>query len=126
MPTTASARPSVRPDVRSGEHLGGEVGGADSTGKPGGQQPAELAQGPVRVVVVLQPRPHEAQPRDQGGDLVLVSDDTMRDGSSRVADVERVAGTYRQRRFPEPSIARWFATDFGRLPTPAHLRENAR
>ncbi|TDQ04462.1 helix-turn-helix transcriptional regulator [Labedaea rhizosphaerae] len=32
----------------------------------------------------------------------------------RVDDVERVAGTYRPHEFPETSIARWFATDFGR------------
>lgn len=32
----------------------------------------------------------------------------------RVDDVERVPGTYRPHEFPETSIARWFATDFGR------------
>jgi predicted DNA-binding transcriptional regulator YafY len=32
----------------------------------------------------------------------------------RVDDVERVPGTYRPHEFPETSIARWFASDFGR------------
>jgi predicted DNA-binding transcriptional regulator YafY len=34
----------------------------------------------------------------------------------RVTDVERIPGTYRRRRFPDDSIGRWFATDFGRQP----------
>jgi predicted DNA-binding transcriptional regulator YafY len=34
----------------------------------------------------------------------------------RIADVERVAGTYRHREFPAASVARWFATDLGNKP----------
>lgn len=34
----------------------------------------------------------------------------------RVDDVERVPGTYQPHEFPETSIARWFATDFGLAP----------
>ena len=33
----------------------------------------------------------------------------------RISGVERVPGTYRRREFPDASIGRWFATDFGRL-----------
>lgn len=34
----------------------------------------------------------------------------------RLDEVERVPGTYQHREFPYPSIADWFATDFGRVP----------
>lgn len=32
----------------------------------------------------------------------------------RVTDIERIPGTYRRREFPDESVQRWFAADFGR------------
>lgn len=54
-----------------------------------------------------------------GGRWYLIGLDLDRDDwrtfrFDRVTDIERVPGTSRLREFPDDSISRWFATDFGR------------
>ncbi|GAB2655916.1 hypothetical protein GCM10027068_39780 [Prescottella soli] len=43
----------------------------------------------------------------------------------RISAVDRIAGTYRRRDFPEESIGRWFGTEFGRANEHSHNGKQA-